>query len=148
MAGGHTCSNFHTMSDLARTDQLEGWKVIASYLKVDVSTAKRWEKEGLPVHRLQHAKMGRIFAYPSELDQWMRSRTDAQPPPANTPVEVAPMVAHPRRRRRFWPAALTILAAGGVAVLFYRPALPDPIATPLSLGSGVREHPSLSPDGS
>jgi adenylate cyclase len=51
--------------------RLESWKDIAAYLKRSVSTVQRWEKqEGLPVHRLQHSKLGTLYAYPSELDAW------------------------------------------------------------------------------
>src|SRR5688572_14223022 len=51
--------------------RLDSWKDIAAYLKRSVSTVQRWEKqEGLPVHRLQHSKLGSLYAYPSELDAW------------------------------------------------------------------------------
>ena len=54
---------------------LEGWKEIASYLKRDVTTAKRWEKnEGLPVRRHQHQARSSVYAYPSELDTWLATR--------------------------------------------------------------------------
>ena len=52
-------------------DRLESWKEIAAYLKRDVSTVQRWEKkEGLPVHRLPHDKLGSVFAFKPELDAW------------------------------------------------------------------------------
>ncbi len=36
---------------------------------------QRWEREeGLPVHRLQHEKLGSVYAYPSELDAWFCNR--------------------------------------------------------------------------
>ncbi|HEY2545063.1 MAG TPA: hypothetical protein VGI46_03265, partial [Candidatus Acidoferrum sp.] len=51
--------------------RLESWKEIAAYLGRDVTTVRRWEKrEGLPVHRLQHGKLGSIYAYTTELDAW------------------------------------------------------------------------------
>ena len=53
------------------TDRLESWKEVAGYLKREVRTVQRWEKkEGLPIHRLQHDKLGSIYAYKSELDAW------------------------------------------------------------------------------
>jgi Tol biopolymer transport system component len=56
-------------------DRLDSWKKIASYLKRDVSTVQRWERrEGMPVHRHQHDKLGSVFAYRSELDTWWQSR--------------------------------------------------------------------------
>lgn len=54
-----------------RGRRLESWKEIAAYLRRDVTTARRWEKqERLPVYRLQHSKLGSIYAYTSELDSW------------------------------------------------------------------------------
>jgi hypothetical protein len=41
----------------------------SAYLKRGVSTAQRWSRtEGLPVHRLPHAKAGTVFACRSEID--------------------------------------------------------------------------------
>jgi TRAP transporter TAXI family solute receptor len=55
--------------------RLDSWKEIAAYLKRDVATARRWEKrEGLPVHRHLHEKLGSVYAYPSELDTWLEGR--------------------------------------------------------------------------
>lgn len=50
--------------------RLESWKEIAAYLKRDESTVRRWEKEGLPVHRHVHKKKATIYAYTSEIDAW------------------------------------------------------------------------------
>jgi Tol biopolymer transport system component len=56
-------------------DRLDSWKEIAAYLKRDVTTVQRWEKkEGMPVHRHVHDKMGSVFAFRSDLDAWARSR--------------------------------------------------------------------------
>jgi Tol biopolymer transport system component len=56
-------------------DRLDSWKEIASYLKRDVTTVQRWEKrEGMPVHRHVHDRMGSVYASRAELDAWMRSR--------------------------------------------------------------------------
>src|ERR1700748_1451580 len=56
-------------------DRLESWKEIAAYLKRDVTTVQRWEKrEGMPVHRHQHDRLGSIYASRAELDAWTRSR--------------------------------------------------------------------------
>jgi len=44
--------------------RVESWKEIAAYLGRDVTTVRRWEKrEGLPVHRLHHNKLGSVYAY-------------------------------------------------------------------------------------
>src|ERR1700680_1514303 len=56
-------------------DRLDSWKEIAAYLKRDVTTVQRWEKrEGMPVHRHLHDRMGSIYAFSSELDAWVQSR--------------------------------------------------------------------------
>ncbi len=52
-------------------DRLDSWKEIAAHLKRDVSTVQRWErKEGLPVHRHRHDKLGSVYAFKTELDAW------------------------------------------------------------------------------
>ena len=57
-------------------DRLDSWKEIASYLKRDVTTVQRWEKrEGMPVHRHLHDKMGSVYALRAELDAWARGRS-------------------------------------------------------------------------
>jgi Tol biopolymer transport system component len=56
-------------------DRLDSWKEIAAYLKRDVTTVQRWEKrEGMPVHRHLHDKMGSVYASRAELDAWMSAR--------------------------------------------------------------------------
>ena len=55
--------------------RLDSWKEIAAYLKREVRTAQRWEKnEGLPVRRHQHDKLSTVFAYKSEIDAWWHER--------------------------------------------------------------------------
>ncbi len=55
----------------AANDRLDSWKEIAAYLKKEVRTVQRWEKNmGLPVRRLAQGKQGSVFAYKSELDTW------------------------------------------------------------------------------
>jgi TolB-like protein len=54
-------------------DRLDSWKEIAAYLRRDESTVRRWEKDGLPVHRHRHKLRAAVFAYKSELDAWWRN---------------------------------------------------------------------------
>ena len=55
------------------SERLDSWKEIAAYLKKEVRTVQRWEKNlGLPVRRLAQGKQGTVFAYKSELDAWWR----------------------------------------------------------------------------
>ena len=63
----------------AGNNHLDSWKEIAAYLKRDVRTLQRWEKqENLPVRRHRQDRLGSVFAYKSELDAW---RLDRQLPP-------------------------------------------------------------------
>jgi Tol biopolymer transport system component len=56
-------------------DRLDSWKEIATYLNRDVTTVQRWEKrEGMPVHRHLHERIGSVYASRTELDAWVRGR--------------------------------------------------------------------------
>lgn len=51
---------------------LSSWKEIASYLKVDVRTAQRWDKKRpLPLHRFVTGERSHPYAYADELDHWL-----------------------------------------------------------------------------
>src|SRR5246127_2217240 len=59
-------------------DRLDSWKEIAAYLGRDATTVQRWEKrEGMPVHRHQHDRMGSVYASRAELDAWESQRNQA-----------------------------------------------------------------------
>ncbi|NIM90596.1 MAG: hypothetical protein GTO17_06570 [Candidatus Aminicenantes bacterium] len=55
---------------------LDSWKDISKYLGRDIRTCYRWEKElGLPIHRIDDkSTRSKVFAYKSEIDQWLRGR--------------------------------------------------------------------------
>jgi TolB-like protein/thioredoxin-like negative regulator of GroEL len=58
-----------------RDGRLDSWKEIAGYLNRGARTVQRWEREaGLPVHRLQHERLGSVYAWRAELDAWWKSR--------------------------------------------------------------------------
>ena len=91
------------------SERLDSWKKIAAYLKRDESTVRRWEKEGLPVHRHAHRKKATIYAYRSEIDDWWnvgRVRLEA----------LEPASAGPRRKRVWWAAAGLVLLGVGVGL--------------------------------
>src|SRR5687767_6648335 len=92
--------------------RLDSWKDIAAYLKRDVSTVQRWEKrERMPVHRHVHDKLGSVYAFRSELDDWWRGRggqLTGREPGASVPVEEA--VAKP------WPPIWFRAALAGVVL--------------------------------
>ena len=101
------------------SDRLDSWKEIARYLNRDVRTVQRWEETGgLPVYRQTQGRLkGAVFAYKSELDDWLRQ----SPPPPNGREEQPLPVVSPWWRT--WPALwvavpLLILVAGGIVWRF------------------------------
>ena len=67
-------------SDPSASERLDSWKEIAAYLRRDESTVRRWEKEGLPVHRHGHKKKASVYAHKPEIDAWWtngRNRLEA-----------------------------------------------------------------------
>src|SRR5450755_3697747 len=101
-------------------DRLESWKEIAAYLKRDVTTVQRWEKrEGMPVHRHLHDRMGSVYAFSSELDAWVQSRKllDEEEKelraerPAEGEVDVRPTGTS---RTRLW---IVLGGVGGIALI-------------------------------
>src|SRR5215208_4414573 len=72
--------------------RLDSWKEIASYLGRGIRTVQRWEREeGLPVHRLDHAKRGSVYASRRELTAWWESRR--RPAPASDETNAAAAAA-------------------------------------------------------
>ena len=107
----------------ASEDRLDSWKEIAAYLNRDVTTVQRWEKrEGMPVHRHLHDRMGSVYASRVELDAWARGRnlraaqengnnTTAADPPVSLPQ---PAISTSRSR---WKFALPLAAAAAVLAI-------------------------------
>src|SRR6266849_10763396 len=64
--------------------KLVSLKEIAAHLGREVRTVQRWEKtEALPVHRHEHQKKSTVYAYASELDEWVRKRQPVDDPEAD-----------------------------------------------------------------
>lgn len=73
----------------AATDRLDSWKDVAAYLKRDISTVQRWERrEGLPIHRQQHDKLGSVYAFRHEIDAWRATRARLEEPHAEAGTSV------------------------------------------------------------
>ena len=109
-------------------DRLDSWKAISVYLKRDVTTVQRWEKrEGMPVHRHLHDKLGSVYAFRSELDAWMNARKTA---PAIDPGPEAPVPSARRPAVLIGLAVAAVLLLAGVALWQTRPAA-SPSANPL-----------------
>jgi Tol biopolymer transport system component len=151
-----------------QSHRLESWKEIAAYFGRGVTTVQRWEQlEGLPVHRLPHAKKGSIFALKSELDAWRSNReslgersvptAESEGVPVLSP-ETGERSPAPARRRAIVIVAGTVLAVAISTLAMVRvlrptdsapvvgaaPAIPKPLAN----DAADERCPSLSPDGS
>lgn len=75
------------MSEQGR-QRLSSWKEIAAYVRREVRTVVRWEKErGLPVHRVPGGQGRSVFAFTDELDRWAAGELskDAPAPPKPAP---------------------------------------------------------------
>jgi TolB-like protein/Tfp pilus assembly protein PilF len=102
----------------SRGRRLESWKEIATYLGRDVTTVRRWEKrERLPVRRLQHKRLGSVYAYTGELDAWRNERS----PVASTARMELNQVPQPVRPA--WKvitfAVLGVVLASGLAWVWH-----------------------------
>jgi Tol biopolymer transport system component len=142
------------LGNVARPDErLDSWKAIAAYLKRDVRTAQRWERqENLPVHRHVHQSHGSVYAFPAELDAWRAGRRDlaAEPPLLLDPG--------PTRRGRTlaYAAATTGLVIGCLALVYTTtmrdPSPGQPIHFIVEVAEGTRlsrySAPAISPNGS
>jgi hypothetical protein len=57
--------------------RFDSWKEIATYLRHDLRTVRRWEKErSLPVHRVPGGGRTAVYAFRAEIDAWLRNSPD------------------------------------------------------------------------
>ncbi len=146
----------------ASEDRLDSWKDIATYLKRDVTTVQRWEKrEGMPVHRHLHDKMGSVYAFRTELDGWTRSRQVRAP--ENGSGDLPKASDAPARSAsstsRITPTFVAGLVAAGVTVAigagvwlratesFWRNPIADARFQRLTDFDGVEQGAAISRDG-
>jgi Tol biopolymer transport system component len=111
-------SSHGTLPSVGRTDdRLNSWKEIAAHFNRDVTTVQRWEKrEGMPVHRHLHDKMGSIYASRAELDAWARGR-NLRPTQENNVTSLPAPATRGIRWRLIVPlAAAAVLLAIGAGV--------------------------------
>ena len=147
--------------------RLDSWKEIAAYLGRDVTTVQRWEKrEGMPVHRHLHDRMGSVYAFAAELDAWTQTRnlppgqeSDSSAVPASPSAAPAHISVGPtaqRSRALPWIAvaiALAIALALGVALwlrnteYFWRTPIADARFLKITDFDGIEQAAAVSRDG-
>src|SRR5271166_675949 len=103
-------------------DRLDSWKEVAAYLNRDVTTVQRWEKrEGMPVHRHLHDRMGSVYASRAELDTWARGRNlraaqeNGNDTPSPNPPALPPRSAISTPLTR-WRYVLPLAAGAAMAI--------------------------------
>lgn len=112
-------------------DRLDSWKAIAEYLGRDRTTVMRWERTaGLPVRRVAGGGGHSVFAYRSEIDQWLATQGGAgngsaeRPAPngaAAAPAAQTPSASsRPLVQRRTAVLAIIFLATAAMALLARR----------------------------
>ena len=127
--------------------RLNGWKEIASFLGRGVRTVQRWEKTGLPVHRVVYEKGDIVFAFKREIEDWLRQaegrRAMAEPKAA------AAQEGPGQRRLAWWLAGTT--AAVILAGFAWTQREPTPafggVPRQLTSSAGWESEPAISPDG-
>jgi len=135
----------------APEDRLDSWKEIAAYLNRDVTTVQRWEKrEGMPVHRHQHDRMGSVYASRAELDAWTRSRNLS--PVAPAPSRHSATSSQTRRTFVLLAAAAAALAIGAslwfrATEFFWRSPIADARFQKVTDFDGVEQAAAVSRDG-
>ena len=145
-------------------DRLDSWKEIAAYFNRDVTTVQRWEKrEGMPVRRHVHDRMGSVYAFRADLDAWARSRNlpAAQGNGNDVPtpsLAAAPQVAASSTSLARWKLALALTAAVAALAIgamlwfqkteyFWRNPLADARIQTVTDFDGVEEAAAVSRDG-
>lgn len=101
-------------SDASSRERLDSWKEIAAYLKCSERTVRRWEAEGLPVHRHTHKTKAGIYAYKGEIDAWWQQDGGRLEQARVASPEHVPIRSW--RRQAFVLVALVLVVAGLFAI--------------------------------
>ena len=145
-------------------DRLDSWKEIAAYLNRDVTTVQRWEKrEGMPVHRHLHDRMGSVYASRAQLDAWARSRNLRSEQENGNNVASPNLPAPPPRSAILtslakWQFFLPLAAAGAALAIgislwfqrteyFWRSPIADARFQRVTDFDGVEQAAAVSRDG-
>lgn len=132
--------------------RLDSWKAIAQYLGRDVRSVQRWERDrGLPVHRVPGQKGGAVFAYESELEEWLRLGPQELPAAnSNSEAELtpAPVLGNESRpaHRKVIAFSLVLLAVILLAVFALRWRSNSKLASPGFMSIAVLPLQNLSGD--
>jgi tetratricopeptide (TPR) repeat protein len=140
--------------------RLDSWKEIASWLRRGERTVKRWEAErGLPIHRVPGGGRGSVYAFTSELSDWLSTSQVPDPDgtPQTTPNENSatdrptpppPSLAlNPLRKSLSALAALALACSAVLLAIFHHHHTTTPIATLPSTNHGlVIDRNSTVPD--
>jgi hypothetical protein len=150
-------------------DRLDSWKEIATYLGRDVTTVQRWEKrEGMPLYRHLHDRMGSVYASRADLDAWMRGRNprigqegagqengnnilSSDPPAQRLPAPISTSLSR-------WRFVLALAAVGGVLAIgvsiwlqrtehFWRNPIADARFQTVTDFDGLEQAAAVSSDG-
>jgi len=117
------------MNDTGRV-RLASWKEIAAYLRREVRTVIRWEKErGLPVHRVPGGQGGSVFAFADELDRWAAGESSNEAVPVKR--------VYPRRPAALVAAAIVVVLAGAAAATLARAWTHREIARINAVGTSI-----------
>lgn len=140
-------------------DRLDSWKEIAAYLNRDVTTVQRWEKrEGMPVHRHLHDRLGSVYASRVELEEWSRTRHPTASPEneaATLSQDGPPPTLERSTARLLVLVAILAVTALGIGLVVWLHQIeyfwrsPVAYAQPQSVTDfeGVEEAAALSRDG-
>jgi hypothetical protein len=144
-------------------DRLDSWKEIAAYFGRDVSTVQRWEKrEGMPIHRHLHQRMGSVYAFRKDLEVWARTRNltpvkgteNEVQPPIPFSSRIAPLEQWTLKKRALFLLLAAALALGMVLLLrfeiqdwFWRNPIADARFQRLTDFDGAEQSAAVSRDG-
>jgi Tol biopolymer transport system component len=132
-------------------ERLDSWKEIASFLGRGVRTVQRWEREeGLPVHRLEHARRGSVFAYRHELTAWWESRKISLAAGPVVELDETKPRTPPSRRMVVWQAVFATGIAVAVLLAGYARRIDAPVqyrVERVTSTAAVTGWPALSSDG-
>jgi TolB-like protein/tetratricopeptide (TPR) repeat protein len=105
--------------------RLNSWKEIAAYFDRDIRTVQLWEKrEALPIHRHEHSTRSSVYAFPDELDLWLRTRQHDRPSPRPEPIALPLPAPSPSRNpirnpsRSSSRSLAAIILAAGILITF------------------------------